>query len=196
MITSKVTYLSPSGRISGRLSRGIGRLRRVEGPRNHKRDEVEEEVPLSPPPPLPPPPPVPPPPQRMSERKVTQMVMKVQATVALSCLHPSLDPWVYLEVSSRTPQLYRTLYASLSLLSKAMISSLYRPPLFNHLQLKRVNQLAHIIHLNRCKINKTYLENKIMSNYPCIASSVLSVTAQSPNELVTIPDSFRLAHYL
>jgi len=35
-----------------------------------------------------------------------------------------------------------------------------------------------------------------MSNYPCIASSVLSVTAQSPNELVTIPDSFRLAHYL
>ena len=35
-----------------------------------------------------------------------------------------------------------------------------------------------------------------MSNYPCIASSVLSVTAQSPNELVTIPDNFRLAHYL
>ena len=108
MITSKVTYLSPLGRISGRLSRGISRLGRVKGPHNHTRDEVEEEVPPvssstlppPPPPPLPPPPPIPPPPQRMSEQKVTQTEMKVQAMVALSCLHPSLDPWVYPEVSS------------------------------------------------------------------------------------------------
>ena len=45
MITYKVTYLSPSGRISRHLSRGIDRLGRVEGPRNHTHDEVEEEVP-------------------------------------------------------------------------------------------------------------------------------------------------------
>ena len=160
--------------MSGHLSRGIGCLGRVEGPRNHTRDEVEEEVPLSPPslphppplppppPPLPSPPPIPPPPQRMSERKVTQTAMKVQATVASSCLHPSLDPWVYPKVSSWNPQLHRTLYASLLLLSSATLSSSYRPPLFNHLQLKRVNQLAQIIHQNRCKINKTYLENNMI----------------------------------
>ena len=168
VITCQITYISPHGRISERKATGIGLSGSRKGPRNQTAGvEVSSAVSSSsalddsPPPPVrslatpppaptpgpgqaPPPPPPPPPPQT---------VVQVKAPDA-SCLHPSLDPsWVHPSLdpclaptrnSYRSPHQHPSVASFFCTVRRPIVEVRRPASFFNHLQLKIVNQSAHI----------------------------------------------------
>ena len=165
VITCQITYISPLGRISGHKATGISLSGSREGPRNQTTGvEVSSAVssssalddspppparPPATPPPAPgpgqaPPPPPPPPPETVVQAKALDT----------SYLHPSLDPsWVHPSIDpclASTQNSYRSPHQHLSVASffctpVRPIVEFHRPAsFFNHLQLKIVNQSAHI----------------------------------------------------
>ena len=163
VITCQITYISPDGRISGRKATGIGLSGSREGPRNQTAGvEVSSVVSSSalddPPPPPARPPATPPPapapgPGQAPPPPPPQTAVQAKAPEA-SCLHPSLDPsWVHPSLDpclapTRNP--YRSPHQHPSVASffctvRRPIVEVRRPAsFFNHMQLKIVNQSAHI----------------------------------------------------
>ena len=155
VITCQITYISLHGRISGRKATGIGLSGSREGPRNQTAGvEVSSAVSSSsalddsPPPPARPPatpppapgpgqapPPPPPPPQTAVQAKAPDA----------SCLHPSLDPCLAPTRNSyRSPHQHPSVASFFCTVRRPIVEVRRPASFFNHLQLKIVNQSAHI----------------------------------------------------